>query len=309
MNRETETPVINLSVEAGPHTMEETMLRAANICQSKWEMLKNRPVAFFLHAFSGGVMVAFGATLALSVSAGIPIEGLQNLIMGIVFGFSLMIIMLSGMSLITAEMALGIIGVFHKRINFMQYAAFVLFGYIGNAIGSLFFMSLLAFAGGPFEKSIYVLRAHAIAATKTGMSGLTIFILGILCTWFLQTAMFLYLKARSDTGKMMAAYYGPFAFVGGMTEHAIANIGFIALPLLMQHEFTHLTNAALTESGTTAILHWGLGQYGWAYNQILTLMGNFIGGVLFVATIFHFISDPRRIMLFYKTIKIRTQKL
>ncbi|WP_051331039.1 formate/nitrite transporter family protein [Aneurinibacillus terranovensis] len=306
MKKEMEVPILHHSVEMGPYTVEETMFQAANISQSKWEMLKKRPFAFFLHAFSGGAIVAFGATLSLSVSVGIPIPGLQNLIMGIVFGFSLIAIMLSGMSLITAEMALGIIGVFHKRITLLQYAVFVIAGYIGNAVGSLSFMSLLALAGGPFDKSIFVLRAHAIAVSKTGMSGLSIFVLGILCTWFLQTSMFLYLKARSDTGKMIAAYYGPFAFVGSMTEHAIANIGFIALPLFMQHEFTHLTNIALTEAGPTAWLHWGFGRYGWAYNQILTLMGNFIGGVLFVATIFHFISDPRKIMLLYKIIKIRS---
>jgi len=199
--------------------------------KEKWKILKNRPFAFLLHAFAGGAIVAFGATLSLSISAGISTPGLQNLVMGLVFGFSLVAIMMTGMSLITAEMALGIIGVFHKKITIVQYILFVIAGYIGNALGSLSFMSILAFAGGPFEKSIYALRAHALAASKTGMNGLSIFLLGILCTWFLQTAMFMYLKAKSDVGKMAVAYYGPFAFVGSMIEHAIANIGFIALPL------------------------------------------------------------------------------
>jgi formate/nitrite transporter FocA (FNT family) len=300
MEKEKMNPLVNDSADMGPYTMEETMYRAANLSREKWKMLKNRPFAFLLHAFAGGAIVAFGATLSLSVSAGISIPGLQNLVMGLVFGFSLVVIMMTGMSLITAEMALGIIGVFHKKITIVQYILFVTAGYIGNALGSLSFMSLLAFAGGPFEKSIFVLRAHAIAASKTGMDSLSIFLLGILCTWFLQTAMFMYLKARSDVGKMAVAYYGPFAFVGSMTEHAIANIGFIALPLLMQSDFTALTGAALTDSGSTALLHWGFGQYGWAYNQVLTLMGNFIGGVLFVATVFHFVSNPRKVMLLYR---------
>ncbi|MBB6446289.1 formate/nitrite transporter family protein [Bacillus benzoevorans] len=300
MEKEKVNPVINHSPDMGPYSMEETMYRAAQLSKDKWKMLKNRPLSFLLHAFAGGAIVAFGATLSLSVSAGIPIPGLQNLVMGLVFGFSLVVIMMTGMSLITAEMALGIIGVFHKKITIVQYILFVIAGYIGNALGSLSFMSLLAFAGGPFEKSIYALRAHALAVSKTGMDGLSIFLLGILCTWFLQTAMFMYLKARSDVGKMAVAYYGPFAFVGSMTEHAIANIGFIALPLLMQSDFTALTGAPLTDSGSTALLHWGFGQYGWAYNQVLTLMGNFIGGVLFVATVFHFVSNPRKVMLLYR---------
>jgi|GEM_PF-648741 len=290
-----------------PYTLEETLYKAAEISKAKWEMLKNRPMAFLLHAFAGGAIVAFGATLALAVSSGIETPGLQNLVMGLVFGFSLVVIMMTGMSLITAEMALGIIGVFHKKLKIPQYIIYVMAGYIGNALGSLFFMSLLAFAGGPLEKSVYALRAHALGASKTSMDALTIFLLGILCTWFLQTAMFMYLKARSDTGKMFVAYYGPVAFVSSMTEHAIANIGFIAFPILMQVNFTAITGQLLTEGGATALLHWGFGQYGWAYNQLLTLMGNFIGGVFFVAMIFHFISDPRKIMLINKTNVLRSK--
>lgn len=272
---------------------------AADLAEEKWRMLRRRPGAFFLHAFAGGAMVAFGATLALAVSTGVTVPGLANLVMGAVFGFSLVAIMVSGMSLITADMALGIIGVYHRRLQWRQYLAFVGAGYLGNAVGSLFFMAAVAFAQGPYAQAPFLLRAHLIASAKTGMPDLSIFVLGVLCTWFLQTAMFLYLKATTDIGKMALAYYGPLAFVAGMTEHAIANIGFIALPLLLQPMFTSVTHVALTATGPYAHLAWGFGRYGWAHDQLFTLMGNFIGGVLFVASVMQWIANPTRLKLLY----------
>jgi len=103
-----------------PADIDEMVIRVADICTYKWDMLRNRPFAFFLSAFAGGAFVVFGAMLALSVSAGIGTNlapGLANLMMGLVFMFSLVIIMFSGMTLVTADMAVGIIGLFHRRIT------------------------------------------------------------------------------------------------------------------------------------------------------------------------------------------------
>ena len=292
-----------------PSTIDEAVVRAANVASYKWDLLRQRPWAFFLNAFAGGAMVVFGAMLALSVSAGITIPGLANLVMGLVFGFSLVIIMISGMCLITADMALGVFGVFHRRMTWLQYLYFIVMGYIGNFAGSMFFMYLVYLGGSVYNLPPWLLRAHAIAAAKTGMSDLNIFVLGILCTWFLQTAMMLYYKAGTDIGKMMMAYYGPLAFVAGMTEHCIANIGFLALPLFQQKIFTKVTGVALTAAGPTARLSWGFAQFGWAHNQLFTVMGNLVGGIVFVTLVFQFVSNPQRVMLLYRTTKARMLRI
>lgn len=283
-----------------PRSVEELVIHIADLCTEKYAQLQKRPVAFLLQSVMGGAMVAFGAILALSVSAGIPWPGLANLLMGATFGFSLVLILVSGASLVTADMVLGIIGVFHRRINFCQYFRFILVSYLGNAIGSMLVTLLVYVGGSKYILEPWLTRAHQIATLKTGMSGLQIFALGVLCTWLLQTAVILYLKARTDIAKIGLAYYGPLAFVAGMTEHSIANIGFIALPILQQPLFVQVTGAALTHAGPLAELSWGFVRYGWAYNQIFTLMGNFVGGAIFVGLALHFISDPRRVMFIYQ---------
>lgn len=282
-----------------PWPLEVALVRAADLAVGRFRLLASRPVAFGLQASLGGAMVAFGAMLALATSGGVTTPGLANLISGAVFGFSLVIIMVSEVSLVTADMALGILAVYHGRLSPKEYLQFVAASYFGNAFGSFFFMVLLAAAGGPWWSWPMLLRAHTLAVTKMGMSDLSTFILGILCTWLLQTAMILYLKARTDIGKMLLAYYGPLAFVAGMTEHSIANIGFLAFPLLTQPVFF-----AIAPHGTSAAaltwLSWGFGRYGWAHDQLFTLLGNFVGGTLFVASAFQWAADSERIRALYR---------
>ncbi len=296
-------------MELQPRRIEELVVDLADQCTEKFVRLRERPFSFLLLSVMGGAMVAFGAILALSVSAGVPWPGIANLLMGLMFGFSLVIILVSGASLITADMVLGIIGVFHKRISWFQFLLFVVVSYIGNAVGSLLVSLLVFFGGSGYALGPWLQRAHQIAAMKTGLSDLQAFAMGCFCTWLLQTAVVLYFKMRTDIGKMAIAYYGPLAFVAGMTEHCIANIGFIALPILQQSLFAKVTHTVLAKAGPTARLSWGFARYGWAHNQIFTLMGNFVGGTILVGLVLHFISDPRRVMFLYQATIKRVSKL
>lgn len=292
-----------------PANVDELVVRVADICTYKWDMIRNRPMAYLISGFAGGAMVVFGATLALAVSAGVPEKlapGLANLLMGLVFMFSLVIIMVSGMTLVTADMYIGMIGVFHRRIGWGWFAWGVALGYAGNFMGSMFFMWLIS-KSGAFAYMPWLMRAHAIGVAKLGQTATQIFVMGIVCTWMLQTAAILYVKADSDIAKIAMAAYGPLAFVAGMTEHCIANIGFLALPLFQQN--LYLKAVADTAGITPVVLHWGFGQFGWAHNQLYTVLGNFIGGVLFVGIAFQLVSHPYRVARLYRDKKNRMLKL
>lgn len=282
-----------------PASIDDTVIRVADICQYKWDMIRNRPLAYLLSGFAGGAMVVFGATLALAVSAGVPenlAPGLANLLMGLVFMFSLVIILTSGMTLVTADMYIGIIGIFHRRISWKWFIWGVVLGYVGNFLGSMFFMWLVSMSG-PYSAWPWLARSHAMAAGKLGYTALEIFVMGVACTWMLQTAAILFVKANDDIAKIALAAYGPLAFVAGMTEHCIANIGFLALPLFQQD--LYLAMAARMGIDAPVLLHWGFGQYGWAHNQLYTVLGNVVGGVLFVGLVFQLVSDPKRVMRAY----------
>jgi len=292
-----------------PASIDDLVVRVADIATYKWDMIRHRPLAYLVSGFSGGAMVAFGATLALSVSAGVAenlAPGLANLLMGLVFMFSLVIIMLSGMTLVTADMYIGVVGLFHRRIGWGRFVWGVVLGYAGNFLGSLFFMWLIS-RSGAYAAWPWLAKSHAIAASKTGYTATQIFAMGIVCTWMLQTAAILFVKADGDGAKIALAAYGPLAFVAGMTEHCIANIGFLALPLFQQDHF--LAEAARLGLADPVLLHWGFGQYGWAHNQLFTLLGNLVGGIVFVGIPFQLVSDPGRVRRIYEGKKEFSLKL
>jgi formate transporter len=144
----------------------------------------------------------------------------------------------------------------------------------------LTFVAVCAAAGGPYLGA-FAQRAAVVATAKTSQPTPTAILLAVVCTWFLQTSMCLFFKARTDVARMGFAFYGPFAFVIGATQHVIANIGFLGLPLLLSAFHSEAPHTALT---------WGLGAHGLLTNIAITTVGNLIGGTLFVAVPFQLVT-------------------
>ena len=180
------------------------------------------PWAFLMRSLVGGVMVAFGALLSLVVSTGVKTPGVASLLMGLAFGMSFVLILVSGMSLITADMAAGFLAVLKRTLSLRGYIVLVAVGLIGNILGALVFVTVCAAAGGPYLGA-FAERAATVGTLKAGQPFWTALLLAVVCTWFLQTSMCMFFKARSDIARMVFAFYGPFAFVIGGTV-------FVALP-------------------------------------------------------------------------------
>jgi formate/nitrite transporter FocA (FNT family) len=268
-----------------PHPLSIALHRAADVAMEK----ATAPASHFLRSLVGGAMVAFGVLLALSVSTGIQTPGLANLLMGLAFGFSFVLILVSSMSLITADMAAGLIAILERRMTPLQYLRFMCLGWTGNVVGAFVFVGIAACAGGPYTSAPFLAHAYTVGLAKSGTSNFSTFVLALLCTWFLQTAMFMFFKARTDIARMSFAFYGPFAFVIGMTEHVIANVGFIGFPLVLQ--FAHPSYAL---QGVAASLSWGMGGHGLLRNLIWATLGNLVGGTVFVAGPFWLIAAMQK---------------
>lgn len=238
----------------------------------------HHPRSMLVRALIGGAMVAFGVILSVNVSTGITVPGIASLVMGLAFGFSFVLILVSGASLITADMAAGLVAVLDRRLGVLSYLRFLALGLVGNLAGALALIGVAAAAGGPYLTEGFARRAAAIGTAKAGEGPVAALLLAVLCTWFLQTAMFLFFKARTDVARMGFAFYGPFAFVAAGTQHVIANIAFIGLPLLL----AAFHPGQVLDPGLT----WGLGEHGMLRNLALTTVGNFVGGALLVAVPF-----------------------
>jgi formate transporter len=257
-------------------TIGEMTTRVAEIAVEK----ASHPLSFLVRSLVGGAMVSFGVLLSLVVSTGVSSPGIASLLMGLAFGMSFALILVSGMSLITADMAAGAIAILQHRMTVVGYLRLLLIGLVGNCVGALTFVAVCAAAGGPYLGA-FAQRAAAVASAKTSQPVLTAVLLAVVCTWFLQTSMCLFFKARTDIARMGFAFYGPFAFVIGATQHVIANIGFLGLPLLLSAFHPDAPHTQLT---------WGLGTHGLLTNIAITTAGNLVGGTVFVALPFHLVT-------------------
>lgn len=259
-----------------PYSIGKVAARVADMAVEK----ASHPWTLLVRSLVAGAMVAFGVLLSLMVSTGVTTPGLASLLMGLAFGMSFVLILVSGMSLITADMAAGAMAVLQRRLSLVSYARLLVIGLIGNCVGALVFVAVCALAGGPYLGA-FAERAGAVADLKVSQPIMTALLLGVVCTWFLQTSMYLYFKARTDVARMIFAFYGPFAFVIGGTQHVIANVGFLGLPLLL---------AAFHDGAPDTALTWGFGAHGLLTNIAVTTLGNLIGGALFVALPFQAIA-------------------
>lgn len=242
------------------------------------------PVSYALRSLVGGAMVGFGVVLSLMASTGISAPGPASAVMGLCFGFSFVLILVSGAALITADMAAGFVGVLARRLSVGQYLRMLVIGLAGNVLGVVVFVGIAGLAGGPYLGGPFLARAAQVAGAKADMSAAAMILLAILCTWLLQTSMFMFFKARTDVARMGFAFYGPFAFVLGGTQHVVANVGFLGLPLMLA------TFHGGPAAAAAADLSWGFGAGGLLNNLALTTLGNLIGGTVFVAIPFVLIA-------------------
>lgn len=115
------------------------------------------------------------------------------------------LLMVWGMTLVTADMYIGIIGIFHKRIGWGSFAWEIFLGYLGNFLGSMFFMWLFCKCGA-YAAWPWMAKSHAIGTARWATRPHR-----IVCTWMLQTAAILFVKAEGDIAKIAMAAYGPLA--------------------------------------------------------------------------------------------------
>jgi len=243
---------------------------------------------YFLGSLVGGAMVAFGVLLSVAASNAITAAGPAAAAMGLAFGFSLVLILVSNASLVTADMGCGLVAVMDKRLRFGRYLRMLSIGLAGNVIGTVVFIGIAAAAGGPYLKTPYATHIAEIATTKAGATAGTQILLAVLCTWLLETAVFMFYKARSEGARMALAFYGPFAFVLAGTQHVIANVGFIGFALLLRIFHPTVSVQAIDS------LTWGLGHDGLLRNLVFVVIGNWIGSALLGALPFYLMAKSHK---------------
>ncbi len=101
-----------------------------------------------------------------------------------------------------------------------------------------------------------------------------LFVRGILCNWLVCLAVWLAVKIKSESAKLVMIFWCLFAFISSGFEHCVANMTLLSLGLLIPHG---------TDVSFTGMLH----------NLSWVTLGNIVGGAFFVGMAYAFASTQK----------------
>ena len=193
-------------------------------------------------------------------------------IAALTFGVAIILIAYGGGDLFTGDTFYYTYAAIRKRMTWKVVGKLWAYSYIGNIIGAIIF-ALLIYATGLFKDPSVNGFLVSVAKGKTLAPTSELFFRGILCNWLVCMAFFLPYQVKGDGPKMFLMVFLVFCFFISGYEHSIANIVTFSISMATQHP------DAVTFDG---IVH----------NIIPVTIGNLIGGALFMASMYHYLSKP-----------------
>ena len=216
--------------------------------------------------FLAGAYIAFGALLAITVSAGLDPETwgtLPTLFAGSVFALGLILVVIAGSELLTGNMALVPLAAFRGRATIRELAHNFVFVLVGNLLGALFVAYFLADQTGVITAELPLERLTEIAMAKgVEETEWQIFLRAVGCNWLVCLAVWMAFAAEDVAGKILAIFFPIMAFVAMGFDHVVANMFFLPAAIFAGADLT-----------------WWDAVHNW----IFAFIGNLVGAVIFVA--------------------------
>lgn len=242
---------------------------------AKVKLLNKSKAKYIVSSALAGMFVGLGIILIFTVggilsSANSPYT---RILMGASFGIALSLVIMCGSELFTGNNAILTISTLSKKTTWKDTWRIWIYSFIGNLIGSIllaFLYSKTGLATGAVGDFIV-----KIAETKMALPVTQLIIRGVLCNVLVCLAIWCSFKLQSEAAKLIMIFWCLFAFITAGFEHSIANMTLLAIGLFIPHA------AGVTWSG-------------YAYNIALASLGNMIGGIVFVALTYWYISTDKK---------------
>jgi len=246
--------------------------RMGEMAINKVGYLRAHPLGYVILSAMAGIYLGFGVCLIFSIGAPFWADdsaGLK-LVMGVSFGVALTLVLFAGSELFTGNNMICVIGTLARTITVKQMSLIFFYSFLGNLLGSLSVAWLIAQAG---------VVAHApqidfllkVASVKMNGSAWELFIRGILCNWLVCLAVWMSARTTNEVAKIFLIFWCLFAFVGSGFEHSIANQSILGIALFLPHG---------------PDVTW----VGLAWNQFWVVLGNMVGGGVFVGGAYWLVS-------------------
>jgi len=248
--------------------------RIAEQSKAKAAYLDGMPMGYLILSALAGVYLGFGITLIFSIGAPFAAAGSPafKLVMGACFGMVLALVIFAGSELFTGNNMVCAIGAFDGVITWGAVSRIWTLSLAGNLVGSLGLAWLVA-QSGVLSQAPQLDLLMKVASVKMHLSGWELLVRGILCNWLVCLAVWMAGRTTNDIAKVVLMVWCLFAFVGSGFEHSIANQSLLGMALFLPHP---------------ASVSWT----GFLWNQLHVVVGNIIGGSVFVGGLYWLASVP-----------------
>lgn len=245
----------------------------ANTAKAKVDFLKKNPGGYLVSSFMAGFFIAIGGIFMGFVSGCMSGQPAQKLVAGLTFSVGLCLVAMAGAELFTGNNMVMAIGSLQKTVSWKDTCKLWVVCYIGNFIGAIVAAGLFSMTGIPASGAVGEFFVNA-TVSKTSGDVMQLFAKGIFCNILVCLAVWCASRMKSEGAKIAMNFCCIAMFVTCGFEHCIGNMSFLTIGLL------NAGDAAITVGGIL-------------YNLLVVTLGNMVGGILFVAVPYYFISREK----------------
>lgn len=268
-----------------------------DITDIKEKMTSVTALRYILRAMLAGIIVSFGYVGYIVIDANFyemgigtfNFQALGHFFSGWFFGFCLVFIYYAKTELLTSNMMVLTVARYYKKITWSRALKILGLCLLGNFLGGLLVALFLAnstiLTGVPHA----VDKMNSILAVKEGYIQDTItngfhilplwdlFTRAVFCNFFINLPMIMVYSGniKSDSVKSLVMFGGVFFFMYLGLEHSVANTVFFIV-------------ADFTKGTEFNVLYQVL-------NVLVVLVGNFVGGGIFIGYIYAFLNDKKQL--------------
>lgn len=240
---------------------------------ARYQMFKTRPWAYLVSSLLGGIFVGLGVIASNTAGTLFAGEPVARFLQGVVFSVALALVIMAGAELFTGNNLIIGIGALEKKLRWNGLLLIWLFCFIGNLLGA-WLLVLLFNATGLLSGPTLAFVAKG-AQAKAALPFLSLLTRAILCNILVCLPIWTSFRLKSEAAKLMMIFLCILTFVLAGFEHSVANMTFLSMALL------HPEAGAL-----------GLSSY--FYVLLSSALGNILGGFVFVALPYWFISKEKQ---------------
>lgn len=230
----------------------------------------------FVLGIAAGALISMGAVASSTAACTVDGFGMTRWVSGLIFPIGLIMVILLGTELFTGN-ALMVTAAIAKKITWGQLARNWVLVYFGNFVGAIGVAALMAFFGqlGLGDNAVAAYSAK-VAASKSSMPWMNVFVLGIFCNLLVCVAVYLGNTAQDTAGRILGIFFPIMGFVTAGFEHCIANMYYIPAGIFATM-VPGFSDAIVALGVNTEVLTWGNFVFA---NLIPATLGNIVGGAL-----------------------------